>query len=295
MIHEDQIIILLLYLLDCLKSTACCICIYLIMSKQTLYDTQIDCIVIDNEYFCTGCIKYTVHLVFLSCLLRNAVRQPFPAEHLLRQRYRKCSPDSVDAVNCNLTAHHMYEFTRNRKSESRSLYTAIHLGIYLLKLVKYIGKILRLNTDTRVSHFKYQLNQIDLFISFSARHILQHIPCYLERYAALTSEFHAVIDQIDQHLTYPHNISVQAVRKVQIDVHLVFQTLVLSRNADDTLNIAEQIMQIIGNGNQLEITGFNLGYIQQIIDDCKQIVGSTFDVLCILLDLVRRICLQNQF
>ena len=112
--------------------------------------------------------------------------------------------------------------------------------------------------------------------------------------AALFGEFDGVADQVEHDLHEPHRVAHESVGYLVGDVAAEIESLFLGAQGERFEGVAKQVTQGQGRGLQAEFACFNLGEIEDVVDDGQQRGGRDADGFQVIALLRAQVGLQRQ-
>ncbi len=153
------------------------------------------------------------------------------------------------------------------------------LLIHPSKCVKDVGNVLLLHTLPRILHGIPDAHPVNI----------QAFASYRQSNDSFTCIFHGIIKQIDQNLLDPHLVAAEHTGDGRIYMKLEFQSLLPRLDPYHIDDLRKERARLIRNIYDLHLSGLDLGYIQDIIDQCKQQFTGALDIPCILGNILRNI------
>ena len=95
---------------------------------------------------------------------------------------------------------------------------------------------------------------------------------------ALLGEFHRVAGQVGQDLTHAQRIAPQQHRHFGRTRNHQFQVLLRGAYPDQGRHVVEHIVQTEDQAFQFQSGGFDLGQVQNVVDDAEQVLGGRFQL-----------------
>ena len=196
---------------------------------------------------------------FRLCLLqfghfRNRTRVYNPLGNCNRNR----RPFPINTFHLDRTIHQFRQMFYNGKPQSGSFRAPVPLGIHLAKVLKNLAKVFLANTASGILHAKHK--QL-FFLIFSG------FPGNRDAYITCLREFNGIVDNIDQNLFDSAVISAIAAGNRLVTLIFQNQSALGSRHIHHCYNLFRQLFDIILRIYQLHFARFDLGEIQNIIDD----------------------------
>ena len=121
---------------------------------------------------------------------------------------RKGGARTVNTLHFDRTSHHLQEIGRNGESETGSFNRTILLDIQSLELFKQFGLFLFPDSHTGIDHITGQHHMVALRIAAADAKFD----------TAFFGIFHRIVQEVDQDLSQPHFIPIEALRKIRIQI-----------------------------------------------------------------------------
>ena len=119
-------------------------------------------------------------------------------------------------------------------------------------------------------HFEQQVNVL-LAVLFASG-----IEVYTQQHLALRRELDGVAPQVDEHLLKPQRVANEHLGDGVVNVKQQLQLLGLGVAGVNDGQVANQLVKAERLGVKLHLAGFNLGKIEDVVQDAQQALGGTF-------------------
>ena len=96
---------------------------------------------------------------------------------------------------------------------------------------------------------------------------------------ATLGELDGVVDEIGENLPQPHRVAAHAPRYLLVDRAGDFQSLALGALTEKLDHILDRLDRIEHHLFQVDFAGFDLGEVENLVDDLEQVFGGAFDGL----------------
>ena len=192
--------------------------------------------------------------------------------NVLIQHNDKLRPLGIDAVHADLSAHQLHQLLDDAQPQSRSLNITVPLLIHPAKRVKNVGNILFFYPLSSVLHRVPDAHPVEL----------QALTPDGEGDGALAGILHRVIQQVDQHLLDTHLVSTEHAGDRGVHMELEFQALFPGLNPYHIDDFRKERASLIGDVDDLHFSGFDLGDVQNIIDQREQQLAGPLDISGVL-------------
>ena len=191
-----------------------------------------------------------------------------------------------DAFYPNTAAHHFDQLLGDRETEAGAAIFAGYLAIGLREGGKNRFLVFRRNPDTRVVDRDFEAV---IGFPFGLRATREG-----KADCAVLGEFDGVAQQVDQDLTQPHRIAEDEARCIRTQVAGEFQTFQRDARRERFQGVADQVEQIEFDFLDIQLAGFDLGEVEDVVDHPEQVVGRSFHQVELFALLTRELGFQGQ-
>ncbi len=197
------------------------------------------------------------------------------AEHTARGR---------QAFHPDMSLHQIHQTAADGQSQTGAAKAAGGGAVGLLERLEEAGLLLRTQADACIPHFEFQDG--DLLV----------LPDPMNGYHHLTGlgELDGIAYQIDEDLAQAQGIAQQLVGHIGIDAEPECQLLGSGLGPQKPVQIAQHVRETEFEPLQIELARFDLGEIEDVVDDAQQGAGRTVDPLEIVTLAVVQVRVQNQ-
>ncbi len=286
MIQKNQVKMPLLHQTQTLRAPVRVRHLNLRFLKQTAQHLAVDGIVIHHQNLRVRRINARVIAICIRRLthLRLKVPNRRIINNLLLQFKEKFGALSIFTLHLQPAAQKRQKLNGNIHAKSAALDIAVPVLLNPFKLRRQLRQVLLFNANPCIFYFKPKM---------------RHIPCVLVFYPQPHSSFMCVFDRIGQNigqnLTQAYIISVQTGRNCMVNLYRkakIFIRRPLCRHIHQIMNETAEIIQ---NRHNLHFTGFNLGKVQNIVNQRQQRLPRRIDIHRIFPDIAFFRFTQNHF
>ena len=163
--------------------------------------------------------------------------------------------------------HQDHQAPANRQSQAGAAELARGRTVHLRKRFEDQLLLVRRDPDASVAHGK-----LDLAAVLALGPLRQR-----QRDTALLRKFDRVAEQVDEHLAQPTRVALDATRQVRRHFTAQHQALLLGSQRHRADRFAHQLVQVKRHFLEIELARFDLGEIQDLVDDREQRIGRGLD------------------
>ena len=161
------------------------------------------------------------------------------------------------AVHSDLPIHHLNKSFADGQSQSRAAVFAGGGSVGLGKCLKQFGGLFCRHADAGVTYGKAQSCLVFGFVHQFRRH----------HYFPVVGELNGVVGEIEQYLAQTQRVAHQGLGDIRGRVEKNFQVLFPGFDRYQIGQVFQNIFQVKLDGFNVELSGFNFGKIQDIVDD----------------------------
>ncbi len=177
-----------------------------------------------------------------------------------RQRDAEGRAGAGDALDRNAAAHALDDAPGNRQAKPGAAELAGDAAIGLLELLEDAVVLVGCDADAGVAH-----QNVDL--------AGPHAGLDDDRDAAAIRELHGVAGEIEQHLSQPRGVADHVARQRIVDIGSDLELLRLRTGGNELDRLLHQCRKIEGARVEVDAAGFDLGEIEDLVDQRKQRVA----------------------
>ena len=142
-------------------------------------------------------------------------------------------------------------------------YLRVVEGVGLVKGLEQPGPLLRGQAYSGVPHAEAGRNAF--FIGLDKLGLDHYLPFF--------GELDRIVGQVDQDLAQPQGIALQGPGQTRIDVEQELQALFLGPEAHQAGDVVQDLFQGEVHRLHAQLSGFDLGEIQDVVDDAQESLG----------------------
>ena len=170
------------------------------------------------------------------------------------------------ALGADLAAHQLDEARGDRQPEAGSLVAARRGGIDLREFVEHRLQLVGGDTDAGILDTD---PDSDLLIFAFAGDVDEHV--------AALGELHRIADKVGRDLAETPDIADHRLRQFRIDAHDEFEVLLRDARRNQRRHVLDRLAEAEWRGIELELSGVDLGEIEDVIDDRQKGVARLHD------------------
>ena len=191
---------------------------------------------------------------------------------------------SGDAFHPHGAAHHLGQSLGDGQAQAGAAVFPGRGGIHLAEGPEQDLQAILRDADARVAHGKMQGH--GFFLSRLLRPLFHG---HREHHLALLGELHRVVEQVDQDLAQSRHVAENGRRDVRPDFHRQVELLFGGAGREQVDGALQTLAQVKGGVFQLHLSGFDLGEVQDVVDDRQEgIPAGADDLHKLLLRLIER-------
>ncbi len=176
------------------------------------------------------------------------------------------------AVDANTSAHHLHQALADRQPQPGAAELAGGRAVGLGEMLENLSLRLRRDADAGILHAQLDLQPLRSRRTYPGTH---------HDFAA-GGELDGVVEQIDEHLPQAHGIPAHQQRRVgRNQLRRQFEPLGRRRLGEHRRGILDHLAEIEIRGFQLHAARFDLGKIENVVDDVEQMPAGTEHHFCI--------------
>ena len=164
------------------------------------------------------------------------------------------------------------------------------LAVGLRKGAKQLRNLRGIHANASVAHTDAQ----DMVLRCMHGHQRGALQFNGHHHFTLVRELDGIAHQIVQHLTEPQRVAAQVARHIRSDRVHDFDTFFLGAQRGDGGDRFQNVIQRKLHGLQCQHAGFDLGIVQDVVDDGQQRIGRQLHFFQIVALLGRKRCLAHQ-
>ena len=235
---------------------------------------QVHAGVIHDQDFCIGGAEELPRKHFgFRAGIRLDVEFPDPlgGKDLLRNGDGEQGALAEFAFHPDGTAHHIQEVLGDGEPQAGAFHLLAAGGADAFEFFKEAGKVLLADADARVLHGEGEVDAL-------AGHIAGDRGAGDgEFHVSVVGVLHGIIQDVDDYLAEAGFVPVDVVRKAGIHIHAEFQVPGLRPEADQAADVAEKRAEGIGAFPDFQLAGFDLGDVEDVVDDGQQVPAGGID------------------
>ena len=188
------------------------------------------------------------------------------------------------ALHTDLTTHQFDQLLVDRQPEAAPAVLARRRQIGLLEGIEETHDLLRAQAQTGILHGKTD----------PAARTVDGLQTRFQPDRAFLGEFDRIIEEIEQDLPETHAIAAQSLRNRRVDIDKQRQALFLRLQFSNRRDPGNQLVEIEGRRFELELAGFDLGEIEDVVDQILQVPAGAADFFQVVALLRRQPGFQRQ-
>ena len=207
-----------------------------------------------------------------------------PGLELDRQAEAEGAALILAALDPDLAAHHTHQALADDQPQAGAAEFAAGGGIDLAESLEQAGKFLGFHANPGIAHRKFQGQAVVM--------VLDHFN--LDHHFAGLGELDRVAHQVEQHLAQAARVADDPARHIRRGVEDQLQAFFLCAQRDQVGQAVQNVIQVEVNRLDLQLAGFNLGKIEDIVDDLQQRLAGGGDAPHVIALFFIQVGLQHQ-
>ena len=149
--------------------------------------------------------------------------------------------------------------------------------------------------EQRIALIRFERTPAVLHGNAQARALGRSVDRGDQQHLTLVGLLEGILQQVEQGLAQASRISGHDLRQLRLDKADQLDLLLFGLGAEDAQTVFDQCVEIELDVIQLNLAGFQLGNVENLVDQIEQLVAGTMDRLDVVALLGRQRCAQQQF
>ena len=262
-VDENNVVALVLHKLQRLHAAQCRVHVNLGTLEQPFHHSQVHLGVVDHKDMGIRRAEgFRVGLVVLQVLAVAFVEVAdfLPPDHALLDGKRKIRTLAVLAGNVQVGLHLVQQHGNDVQAKAGALDGAVALFVHTLKGLEELGQVFRLYADSRVLDLNLKVH----------RGVVNAVVADVQRNRAVLRVLDGVVQDVQHALLYANFVAKKQVRHLFVHVDIQLQLLCPRFLGDHVHDVADGGTQLIFFRHDVDFARFNLGEIQNVVDERQQ-------------------------